>query len=92
MTMMNASFKLGYDNIGGGTLTLRIGTDLMLPNECQPRGYVALLLERQPCNGPNDSVPPVEVTKLAALPPSHARAIASAILCSAKEAADESAR
>ena len=88
--MMNATFKLD------GCTTLRIGTDLMLPDQYAPRGYVALLLEREPMMGPmgpsaNDAmptapVPPTEITTLAVLPPSQARAMASVLLSAATEA------
>lgn len=84
--MINAAFK------SDGCTTIRIGADLMLPNASQPRGYVAMLLEREALIGPmaddgqTAKYTPPEVTTLAVWTPSQARAVASAILAAATEA------
>lgn len=98
--MMNVAFKLdGAYQDRGGTMVLRIASDLMLP-DCPvspPRGYVALITEFTPHSGPCSSDEPprpptltVERT-LAVLLPSAARAMASAMLAAATEVQNERA-
>lgn len=82
---MNATFRLD------GLTTLRIGNDLELPNQSQPRGYIAMLLEKEPmyppqvADGPVQTVLPTKVTTLGIFTPSQARAVASVLLSAATE-------